>query len=161
MKILVATLVFFATCLHAQIKDTSFTVKGLFKVRLTNQDADQVIRNDYVLVEVQNISGKDIYFFNQVGDSRAGLNDNIKNNNIKYIIFGEPQPDVKLENVELQKVAANDKIVKTYMSSTDEKGITLNYINDGAYVNNDKKKPLIKRSDYMLNLKSQSVLIPQ
>lgn len=148
-------------CVQAQgLKDTSFVVKGLFKVKLTNQDADQVIRNDYLLVEVQNISGHDVYFFNLYGDSRQGLADLIKGN-IKYIVFGEPQADEKLSNVELQKLESNGKMVKAYMSSTDEKGVLFNYLKDGSYIFTDKKKTLVKRSDYQSNLQTQPAIIPR
>lgn len=141
-------------------KDTSFVVQSLFKVKLTNQDADQVIRNDYLLVEVQNISGADLYFFNLYGDSRQGLADFVKGNN-KYIVFGEQEANEKLDNVELEKLEANGKIIKAYMASTDEKGILFSYLKDGSYIFTDKKKILIKRNNYKPNLQTQPAMIPR
>jgi len=161
VKPLLVYFLLLCACVQAQgPKDTSFVVKGLFRVKLTNQDADQVIRNDYLLVEVQNISGHDVYFFNLYGDSRQGLGDLIKGST-KYIIFGELQADEKLANVELQKLEANGKMVKAYMSSTDEKGILFNYLKDGSYIFTDKKKFLVKRGDYQSNLQTQPAMIPR
>lgn len=161
IRSLLACFLLLCACVQAQgPKDTSFVVKDLFKVKLTNQDADQVIRNDYLLVEVQNISGADLYFFNLYGDSRQGLADFIKGNT-KYIIFGEPEANDKLDNVELEKLEAGGKIVKAYMTSTDEKGIMFNYLKNGSYIFTDKKKILVKRKDYKPNLQTQPSMIPR
>lgn len=161
MKPLLAYFLLLCACLQAQgPKDTSYVVKGLFKVKLINQDADQVIRSDYLLVEVQNISGSDIYFFNRYGDSRQGLPDLIKGTT-KYIVFGEPAPDEKMTTVELEKLEANGKMVKAYMSSTDEKGIMFNFLKNGRYVAGDKKKSTVTRSDYMSNLQTELTFIPR
>ena len=141
------------------IRDTAFNVKSLFHVKLANRDRDNMIKDDYILVEIENLTSQDVYFYNISAETRESLPRYVKDN-ITYIQFGSIIPEDVDGSIEMYRLLPHTKIMCLYIQpNNEEKGLVINYINDTKLISPLKKKYLIKSSDYRINMLSERILV--
>ncbi|MBS1634441.1 MAG: hypothetical protein JST26_00870 [Bacteroidetes bacterium] len=140
------------------IRDTAFNVKSLFHVKLSNRDRDNMIKDDYILVELENLTNEDQYFYNISAETRESL-PRFEKDNAVYILFGSIIPENMDGTIELYKLQAHAKIMCLYIQPNEEKGLIINYIDNAAWVSTLKKKYFIKSSDYRIHMLTERILL--